>query len=238
VVVVDNDSTDGTFDLAIRLADHVISAGPERSRQRNVGARSVDASVLVFVDSDMMLERTVLAEVEEAIRDGAGAVIVPERTVGHGFFARVRQYERSYYGSDTSIEAARGFSASIFESVGGFDEQLTGPEDWDLTIRVRAKAPIFRAKAGAVHDEGRVRFLDACRRKAYYAEGLRRFARKHGRTGIGLAIDRPWLRRPWTLLYPHPLLGLGVLALKLGEVTAVTYTLLKPTQSAGIEDDH
>jgi len=222
----------------MRLADHVISAGPERSRQRNLGARSIDASVLVFVDSDMMLEPTVLAEVVQAIGDGAGAVIIPERTVGTGFFARVREYERSYYDSHTSIEAARGFRASIFESVGGFDEQLTGPEDWDLTIRVGAKAPIFRTKAGIVHDEGRVRFLEACRRKAYYAEGLSRFARKHGRKGIGLAVDRPWLRRPWKLLYPHPVLGLGLVTLKLGEMTAVTYTLLRPRHSAGIAAIH
>jgi arabinofuranan 3-O-arabinosyltransferase len=185
----------------------------------------------------MTLEPTVIAEVEQAVRDGAGAVVIPETTVGQGFFARARELERSYYVGRSSIEAARGFSAAIFNSVGGFDEQLTGPEDWDLTIRVGVKAPISRTKAGIIHDEGHVRFLDACRRKAYYAEGLRRFMRKHGRTGMGLALDRPWLRRPWTLLYPHPLLGVGVVVLKLGEMTAVFYTLLRPKDSVGVEVD-
>jgi glycosyltransferase involved in cell wall biosynthesis len=230
-VVVDNHSTDGTLEVAMQYADLVISAGPERSQQRNLGARSVDASVLVFVDSDMILEPDVLSEVGQAIRAGAGGVIIPERTVGDGFFARVRQHERSFYGPDSSIEAARGFSARIFEDVGGFDEQLTGPEDWDLTIRVSAKAPIFRTLAGILHDEGHVDFLGACRRKAYYAEGLRRFARKHGSKGVLIALNRAWIRRPWALFYPHPLLGLGVVALKLGETTAIGVALLRRRNS-------
>src|SRR5205809_1405137 len=118
IVVVDNHSTDGTLEAATAIADCVISAGPERSRQRNVGAGGAHGSVLVFIDSDMMLEPTVLAEVERAVDDGAAGVIIPERTVGKGFFARVRQYERSFYAGGNSIEAARGFGSSVFQSVG------------------------------------------------------------------------------------------------------------------------
>ncbi len=227
VVVVDNDSSDGTVGLAAQLADHVVSGGPERSSQRNIGAGAVEADVLVFVDSDMVLEPTVVAEVENAIRNGAGAVVIPERTIGTGFFARVRALERSFYTVQSGVEAARGFRASLFNELGGFDEDLTGPEDWDLTIRAGALASIGQTKSGILHDEGRVRYVDACRRKAYYAEGLRKFARKHGRRGIGVALDRPWLRRPWALFYPDPVLGFGVVALKLGEATAVTWTLLR-----------
>src|SRR5687768_3411679 len=37
LVVVDNFSTDDTFQISTELADLVISAGPERSAQRNLG---------------------------------------------------------------------------------------------------------------------------------------------------------------------------------------------------------
>jgi hypothetical protein len=50
-------------------------------------------------------------------------------------------------------------------------------------------------------------------------------ARKHGRTGLRQAAGRPYLRRPWRLLYPHPILGLGVVALKVGEAVAMATAL-------------
>lgn len=214
IVVVDNGSTDGTHEIAERRADIVLEAGPERSAQRNFGARTHPADFLGFIDADMVLEPSVVQEAVALLRDGAGSVIIPERTVGTGFWVEVRAFERSFYIGSDAIEAPRFFRREVFERAGGFDEQLTGPEDWDLGQSVRRLAPVARTTATIVHDEGSLSYLAACRKKAHYAIGMRRYLAKRGARALLDATRRPWLSRPWRLASRR---GLGLLALKAGE---------------------
>ena len=222
VVVVDNASTDATRTLAKDGADVFLEAGPERSAQRNCGARSCPADIVGFIDADMVLEPTVVEEAVAAIGGGAGSVIVPERTIGSGFWVQVRAFERSFYEGSDSMEAARFFRWDVFERAGGFDEDLTGPEDWDLTESARLLASVARTTAFIDHDEGSISYLEACRKKAYYAEGMRRYVAKRGLSTLRQASERPWLRQPDKLLN---LKGVGLLALKAGEATAMTVAL-------------
>jgi glycosyltransferase involved in cell wall biosynthesis len=219
VVVVDNRSSDSTSEIAHRLADVVIQAGPERSAQRNAGVAATAAEVVGFIDSDMVLAPSVVGQAAAAIAMGACSVVVPERTLGEGFWAEVRAYERTFYQGSDAIEAPRFFPRGVFEAAGGFDEAMTGGEDWDLGVRTAEAGPQVRIEATILHDEGRVRYLDACRKKAYYASGLTLFLRKHGARSLAQRSRRPWLRQPRALARP---LGLGLLALKTGEITAVS----------------
>lgn len=221
IIVVDNQSTDASAKIAAKRADLVLTGGPERSAQRNQGARATEADVVGFIDSDMVLPPTTVDQVLSALHDGVTGIIVPERTVGTGFWAKVRAYERSFYVGGAGIEAARFFPREAFDAVGGFDEELTGPEDWDITIRVARLGRIARVEAVIDHDEGHLTLLSSCVKKAYYAAGLRRFVRKHGRAGLGQTLARPYLRKPW-VLFRQPLLGLGVVTLKTSELAAVT----------------
>lgn len=228
VVVVDNHSTDATLSIASKLSDVVITQGPERSAQRNAGMKASEGSIVAFIDSDMELEPDVAEEAQRLLDNGAGGVIVPEYTDGTGFWVAVRRFERSFYDGEDDIEAARFFKRDIVEAIGGFDENMPpGPEDWDLTIRVRSQAPLARTEARIRHDEGTLRYLEACRKKAYYASGLVAFARKHGTGQLASALDRPYIRQPWRLAYPHPLLGAALVALKTGESVSVGLSALR-----------
>src|SRR4029077_17018037 len=130
VVVVDYLSTDATPEIAARLADRVVlgpdpaQLGAARRRpvaaHRNLGAAHADAHILAFIDADMLLEPTVLAEAAAQVRAGAGAVVIPERTVGTGFWTSVRALERSFY-VGSGIEYARVFGRTVFDHLGGFD---------------------------------------------------------------------------------------------------------------------
>ena len=135
--------------------------GPERSAQRNEGARAGSGDYLLFVDSDMTLARDVVGQCVEAVRaDPARTVVViPEVSVGTGFWARCKALERSCYVGDETIEAARFFPTELFRELGGFDERLpAGPEDWDLHERARlAGARVARTSAFIRHDEGALR---------------------------------------------------------------------------------
>jgi len=223
-VVVDNGSTDGTVEIAGLGADLVLSAGPERSAQRNLGARSWPAEVVGFIDADMIVPPTVVEEAVAAIGAGAGSVIVPERTVGSGFWVQVRAFERSFYAGSDAIEAARFFKWDVFDRAGGFDEDLTGPEDRDLSESARSLAPVARVTAVIDHDEGSISYWEACRKKAYYAEGVRRYVAKRGFWAVREASRRPWLSHPGQLLSRR---GAGLVALKTGEATAVSWVLLR-----------
>jgi glycosyltransferase involved in cell wall biosynthesis len=218
LIVVDNGSTDATTEIARELADMFIEIGPERSAQRNAGATATDAAIVGFIDSDMVLPPEVVAEVVVAIQAGATSVIVPECTVGEGYWADVRAYERTFYQDSDTIEAPRFFLREVFDAVGGFDEALTGPEDWDLGMRTASCGSRVRIDATILHYEGRVRYFDACKKKAYYAPGVARFLAKHGSQGISVLSRRPWLKQPRALARP---LGIGLLVLKAGEISAV-----------------
>jgi len=204
------------------LADLVLNVGPERSAQRNAGAKAASAEVIGFIDSDMVLSAAVVAEAVSAVDAGAASVIVPESTTGEGYWARVSAYERSFYEGNDVIEAPRFFRADIFEEAGGFDEAMTGAEDWDLALRTAAAGPRVRINAMIVHDEGRVEYFDICRKKAYYAPGVALFIRKHGAKGFVGMSSRPWLRKPRSLVRP---LGIGLLAMKLGQAVAMSSAL-------------
>jgi glycosyltransferase involved in cell wall biosynthesis len=218
VVVVDNGSTDATLRIAIEMADLVLHIGPERSAQRNAGAAATSTSIVGFIDSDMVLPPTVIAEAVAAIKAGATSVVVPERTVGEGFWADVSAYERSFYEGSDTIEAPRFFPRDVFQNVGGFDEAMTGAEDWDLGLRTAGAGPRVRIDARIIHEEGHVRYFNICRKKAYYAPGVALFIRKHGVQGLVGMSRRPWLRQPRALARP---LGLGLLVLKVGQATAM-----------------
>src|ERR1035437_1514949 len=218
LVVVDDGSTDDTPSIASELADVVLDTGPERSAQRNAGAAATDAGIVGFIDSDMELPPEVVGEAVSAILAGAATVLVPERTVGEGYRAEVRAYERTFYQGSDAIEAPRFFRREVFDAVGGFDEASTGPEDWDLGMRTVKGGHQVRVNTMIIHNEGHVRYLDARRKKAYYAPVVARFLAKHGSQGISVASRRPWLRQPKALARP---LGVGMLALRVGGVSAV-----------------
>jgi glycosyltransferase involved in cell wall biosynthesis len=216
--VVDNNSSDETSLIAQDLADQVLVQGPERSAQRNAGAALTSAPIIGFIDSDMILSANVVAEVVLDIAAGSTSVVIPERTVGEGYWAKVNAFERSFYQDHEFVEAPRFFPAEVFHRAGGFDEAMTGAEDWDLGLRTASLGPRTRIKAEIVHEEGRVEFFNICMKKAYYAPGVALFVKKHGIGTMRDMASRPWLRQPRALANS---LGVGLVALKAGQALAM-----------------
>jgi arabinofuranan 3-O-arabinosyltransferase len=174
LIVVDNGSTDGTVAIASRYAHRVHHVGPERSAQRNAGARLGAGDVVAFIDSDMILDPDVLADAADRLArdDGLGAVIVDEIAFGTGALTSSRVLEKALCVGDASVEAARVFRREAFEQAGGFDERLYACEDWDLADRVsRLGWRTDRVAALIRHDEGRISLRQAFSKKRYYGRG-------------------------------------------------------------------
>lgn len=224
IIAVDNQSTDATQSIAARHCDEVVTAGPERSAQRNCGADVARGEHLLFIDSDMVLAPDVIADALATLQQsGAPAAIIPEISVGQGYWTRCRALERSCYAGDDSVEAARLFRRDAFLAAGGFDTAMTGGEDWDMSQRVGNGRRLPRSMSVITHDEGRTRLRTVFQKRRYYAPGYLLFLRKHGRGSVGERnpILRAAFVRHADRLAAHPVLTAGIIVLKTVEAAAV-----------------
>src|SRR3972149_2105641 len=141
IILVDNYSTDRTIKIAKKLGIKTYLYGPERSAQRNFGAKKSHGKYLMFLDADMELSPHVIEECVEVVQTGKeyGGIVIPEESIADTFLGQVKAFERSFYNleADTITEAARFFTREAYLKVGGFDETITGPEDWDFPEAVQ-----------------------------------------------------------------------------------------------------
>lgn len=226
IIVVDNNSTDNTREIARKYTDKVSNKGPERSVQRNFGVEKSKGSYLLFIDSDMVLSKDVVKNCVERVCKNhlIKSVVIPEESYGVGFWAKCKQLERSFYLGVDWIEAARFYNRDTFISVGGFDEDLVSGEDWDLSQRIEKRGKKDRILEKIYHNEGKISLFDTIRSKNYYAAQFRKYAEKPvNREKVKYQMNvffRYWLffSNPIKLFH-NPFLGLGLLFMKTCEFT-------------------
>lgn len=224
-IVVDNNSTDHTKKIARRYTQYVFNRGPERSAQRNFGALKSNGEYILFLDADMILTDGVITACIEKMNTQIGGVIIPEISFGDGFWAQVKSLERSFYVGNDLIEAARFFPKKVFEEIGGFDESITGPEDWDFSQRVKEKYPLVRISNFICHNEGKLQFVRSVSKKYYYAKKFASYIKKQSNSKFShkqMSIFNRYLlflSSPQKL-FRNPVLGVGVIILKTSEFFA------------------
>lgn len=236
LIVVDPErgSTDDTPEVASQLADVFLVAGPERVAQRNAGLAAASHPLIAFIDSDMVLAPTVLAEAAAALSDaGCGGVVVDEEIVGQGFLIAGRRLEKRLYRGDAAAEAARVFRTEEVRAVGGYDPGLIVAEDFDLSDRVVAGRALGRIAAPIYHDEGRIRLRGMWAKKTYYGTHLRTFLKRAFNASGDMAYQsgRHRLFR-WSLLriplalFRHPYAASALLLIKAVESSALAWGVL------------
>lgn len=224
VVVVDNHSEDGTPELARGYTEHVHTYGPERSAQRNYGVKQSTGEYVLILDSDMVLTPRVLEQCVSVMssQPSLSALVVPEVSVGTGFWARCKTLERNCYIGDADIEAARFFTREAFLKHGGYDESLHAGEDWDLPQRIRAGGGLIgRIDARIEHQEGKLSLIATMRKKYYYGKSLHLYASRHkDRSRSQFRLIRPAFIRNWRYLLSDPVHTSGMLFMKVCEFAA------------------
>lgn len=220
-VVIDNFSTDSTYDIALELGCHVAQRGPERSAQRNYGIRLAQGDFILILDADMVLSpSTVEASVRVLEQDNDAAVLSLEAT-GEGFWAKCKWLERRCYDNVALVEAARFFRTNVLRDLGGYDETLYAFEDWDLHNRCSAAgykiARIPRAQAVLVHDEGKLELLDLLQKRGYYGQQVTLYASRYpklARRQFGVLSRFMVFARKWKLLLRYPIFAVGLFFMK------------------------
>ena len=224
IIIVDNNSEDKTKDIALNYTHKVYNLGPERSAQRNYGVKHAEGAYILYLDADMTLSTNVILEaVEKCEKEGCSALYIPERIIGDGFWMKVRDFERSFYNA-TCIDAVRFVRKDKFVAIGGFDETLTGPEDWDFDRRINAIGKSGIAKSPLYHNENGFNLQNYIKKKSYYVQHFNTYIDKWGKNdpvikkqlGFGYRYCGVFFEKGNILrIALHPFLTLGMYSLRL-----------------------
>jgi len=228
VVVVDGLSRDSTRKIADEFKARVVTSLSKRSEARNIGTQNSEGEYVFFVDSDMELDPDVIMNCVERIK-GYDALIVPETSVGQGFWAKCKALEKSCYIGDDTIEATRFFKRSVLGAIGGYDANLEAGEDWDISERTRCHGYIIgRIKSQIKHEEGQLILLDSIRKKHEYGRTIGRYKRKQpSNARKQLSPFRASYIRNRRILGKDPIHALGMVTIKTLEFGAGLLGLLE-----------
>jgi GT2 family glycosyltransferase len=151
LIVVDDRSSDGSRELAEEVGARLVrreGADGGAAHVRNLGARTAEGDILIFVDADVVVHADTLALIEAEFSadpelaalfgsyddDPPGGVVSRYKNLEHHFVHQHARRDTSNFW--TGCGAVR---RSVFLSVGGFDERYLGAsiEDIDLGWRMR-----------------------------------------------------------------------------------------------------
>jgi len=221
IIIVDANSIDDTVVISQRFEVQIITAEVERTTAKNLAARKSNGEYILYLDSDMVLHSCVIADCVKVMKDSkVGGVVIPEKTIGSGFWTKVRAFERNFY-FGTKIESARFFRTREVLSVGGFDEDIIMYEESTLPqkienmgLRTDVRIPSF-----ILHDEGKLNLRKWLGKKHYYSNTIRLYRQKYrsyAKYQLSLAYRiRVFMQRGnWARLLKRPDLTLGLLTLK------------------------
>lgn len=187
IIVVDQESTDGTIEVAKKYADKVLTAKADKFYSappisRNIGAKASYGKYLLHLDSDMEPEPTVLEQGVKIFESNPEilALKIHERDIGEGFWSRAKILERKCYIGYDAIEAARFIRRDVFFKLGGYDESLRSAEDWDMSKRIQQIGQIGVVSSFINHHLGKLKFFNQVKKKFNYGLTLDIFLKKHG----------------------------------------------------------
>lgn len=232
IIVVDNHSSDTTKQLAKKYTPQVFDKGPERSAQRNFGIQKSRGEYVLYLDSDMSLSNKVVEECVKKMQNHSDIIglYIPEIIAGNSFWSQIRSFERSFYNA-TVIDAVRFVRKEDVISIGGFDENLTGPEDWDFDMRIRQIGKASIISVPLYHHEDEVSITSYVSKKSYYLNSMERYKNKWKNNRDVQKQFSPYYRfvgvfienGKWIKLIRNPILATGVFILRV--LVGLTYIL-------------
>lgn len=232
IIVVDNNSTDKTKEIVKGnpASNHIsfYSHGPERSAQRNFGVQKSKGIYVIYIDADMILSSDLVENcVNYMSANSCIALHISEQVIGKGYWGKVRRFERSFY-DGTVIDGARFMQKETFLKIKGFDENLSGPEDWDIDKKIKkigkiCLLPRRGEEAVIFHNETEFNVLKYINKKGYYARSFDTYINKWGKADPDIHKQfSPWYRYfvvfwedgKWRRFVRYPFLVFGVYLLR------------------------
>ncbi len=181
IIIVSAQQEDGIEDIARQFNAKYARSNKRRSGAKNVGADLSSYPNILFLDSDMTVDSKLLTECTNLL-NLYDAIIFPEETVGETLLAKTRNFVRVGYLHTLYLEAPRCFSREVFTSIRGYDEEMDGFEDLELTGRLIGKGHKLGWASGKIlHYEGDVSFVKYIKKRRFYMTFRRNFKKKNGK---------------------------------------------------------
>jgi glycosyltransferase involved in cell wall biosynthesis len=155
LIVCDNNSTDGTAEIARRGGAAVVfEPFNQISRARNAGAGRARGEWLIFVDADSQPSRELLDDAAAQIAGGrclaAGSTVTFERLRGPAALV-LRGWNLLSRATKWAAGSFVMCEAAAFRDLGGFSEQLYAAEEIDLFRRLKRLAWKKRRRVVILH---------------------------------------------------------------------------------------
>ncbi len=155
-IVVDNNSNDDTANVARRGGATVIFEQVQGiSTARNTGASNASGDVLVFVDADVAMPKSVLVAIYEAVSDpscvggGVDGEYRPRRILVRIYLRTWRVLARV---TDMVQGATQFCRKDVFDQIGGYDESVWIGEDVDFYWDMKKYARRNRSHVRVIRD--------------------------------------------------------------------------------------
>ncbi len=150
VIVANDASTDRTVEIAEQMGARVITldeqSGPAVARNYATGA--CRGEIIVFIDSDVMITDDTLCKFQTQFEKNhwvaafgsydqnpkAGNLVSTYKNLMHHFF-----HQRSAGNASTFWSGCGAIRKSVFEEIGGFNEQFARPSIEDIELGMRLK---------------------------------------------------------------------------------------------------
>jgi glycosyltransferase involved in cell wall biosynthesis len=221
ILIVDKRSTDDTISIADEFKARILSMDAERTTAKNFVLRKAKGTFVLFLDSDMVLEPTVIEQCVDAMQaSDVGGIVIPEKSTGLGFWVKVRDFERTFY-YGTKVESARFFRTNQVIQVGGFDEEVIMYEESTLPQRIEkiGLKTAVRVSSFIIHDEGNFKLKNWLKKKRYYSQTANIYTQKYKsysrqQLGVGNRTGIYVRNKNWITLMKHPVLSIGLVILK------------------------
>jgi glycosyltransferase involved in cell wall biosynthesis len=149
IILVNDGSTDRTAEIAKKtdVCDRIINfkEGHSAAFARNRGAEKARGKWLVFIDADMIVEKTFLNKIKRFIEnnefDGSDYLVFSykPKTIFQKAWSAYRKYD-----IEASPQYVHIIRKDVFKELGGFDENIFYFEDFDFRNRFFERGYVFK----------------------------------------------------------------------------------------------
>lgn len=215
IIIVDNGCTDKTMAITETYQPIIVHSAGYVTAARNCGAKAANGKYLLFLDSDMELPPESVAECVSLAAFGWDFIVLPEENVACGYWMKAFSFGKVITRGMPGFEYGRFMRKDLFETIGGYDENMSSVEDRDLHLRLLGTgAKVAAISAITRHHVENLAITDIFRKTGRYTRNRDVFMQKHPEVSAGDKHEQfRLLRKRWKTFFNHPFLAAGWLLL-------------------------